>query len=121
VEELLKKFYEHVRSCTDNEYPPLIALALSSIRAASRAQPDAKALTFSVAAETLIDACYPQYTQLEEGLENHVETLEQKIRKDKTVLACLRDSIAGMVGSFRRPSSSRGFEGFYLHACPQPG
>lgn len=77
-----------------------------------QAQPDAKALAISVAAETLIEACYPQYTQLEEGLESHIETLEQKIREDKTILACLRESLAGMVGSFQRPSSSRGLKVF---------
>jgi hypothetical protein len=112
IAELLRKFYEHAKSCTDKEYPPLIALALSSIRAASHAQPDAKALTISVAAETLIEACYPEYTQLEKGLESHIDALEQKVRGDKAILASLRDSVAGSIGSFRRPSSSRGLKVF---------
>jgi hypothetical protein len=112
IAQLLEKFYEHVKSCTDEEYPPLIALALSSMRAASQVQPDAKALTVSVAAETLIEACYPQYTRLEQGLESHINALEQKIREDKSILASLRDSLAGLVGSFRSPSSSRGLKVF---------
>jgi hypothetical protein len=110
--ELLRKYYEHVKSCTDEEYPPLMALALSSIRAASQAQPDAKALTVSVAAETLIEACCPEYMKLEEGLENHVDSLAQKIRDDKTILACLRESLAGRVNNFRDPFGSRGLKVF---------
>jgi hypothetical protein len=92
--------------------------ACTRIRAASQAQPDAKALTVSVAAETLIEACYPQYTAVEQGLESEIDALERKIREDNTILVSLRKTVAGMVGSIRRPSSSRGLKVFiYTQAC----
>jgi hypothetical protein len=92
--------------------------ACTRIRAASQAQPDAKALTVSVAAETLIEACYPEYTAVEQGLESEIDALERKIREDNTILVSLRKTVAGMVGSIRRPSSSRGLKVFiYTQAC----
>jgi hypothetical protein len=97
----------------DEDYFELTALARSGeILRGRLLYPQVQNDTAEVAAETLIEACYPQYTQLEQGLESHINALEQKIREDKAILACLRDSLAGLVGNFRRPSSSRGLKVF---------
>jgi hypothetical protein len=58
ITELVRKFYRYVALYTE-EFPPLVAHGLWGLRQAANAQPDPKALVFSIAAETFIQACFP--------------------------------------------------------------
>jgi hypothetical protein len=112
VIDVVKRYYEYVRSCVEEEHPPPVALALSSMRAAANAQPEAKALAFSVASETLIAACYPEYTRNESGLEKEIDAFAKKIREDTAVFRSLREQAASIVSGIKEPSNSRGLKTF---------
>lgn len=110
--DLFWKYYEYLRSCTDGEYPPDAPLAFSSIRATSDSQPELKALVCSVAAETLIGCCFPEYTKIDGGLKKAVHALAKKIEGDTDLLLALRKRVEGMVRNINNPSNSDGLKTF---------
>ena len=57
ITQLVQKFYRYVLPCKSDDQP-MIARGLWALRQAANAQPDPKALAYSIALETLISACF---------------------------------------------------------------
>jgi hypothetical protein len=89
ITALVRKFYWYVSPYTE-EFPPLVAHGLWGLRQAANAQPDPKALVFSIAAETLINTCFPNIKPVDAKWRSEVEALKSQIKSDTTLSDDLR-------------------------------
>jgi hypothetical protein len=98
VTDLVQKFYRYVLPYPE-ESQPLIAHGIWGMRQAADAQPDIKGLVFAIAAETLIQACFPRITPVPNAFREKVKALQDKLKADETLDPDLRERAVNKLNS----------------------
>jgi hypothetical protein len=64
------------------------------MRQVADAQPDIKGLVFAIAAETLVQTCFPRITPVPNAFREKVKQLQDKLKQDEKLDPDLRDRAA---------------------------